>query len=739
MRVVLSSAEPEKKVSFQTIKNGIHMLGGNLTASMTTTNTDVAVGPSISVAVEDADDTPMISISTQVASVTEGETDDDGALIGTEITLTANNSAAYVELPITLEIDDGDHNFFTNATPDPVVINLPARERSVTHTIIPENDTVKEAPGEFTVTIQAPADDTNFTVADAPRNMVSIQFVDDDISSLPQVSVTAVETEITEGDNVNASFNITVDSATTENLMIRYELSDSGNFLDGKAAEFSEITIGLFDFTNSVAPFSHLISNDDDEEDAGVITFKILYEASDFTYRVDAENSSVEVFVIDDDNPLPRIDISAEDSVVEGDEITFTLTATLMENATITTPLTVILEISQVGDYLTNDEGMRMVDIPTTGAMMHVERTKFLGINPANGRITATIQRETNPTRTYSLGPQSRKSVNIEPYDGPVVSINAPTSSIVAGTLAIFDISVSSPTDTSAFNVLVNVTPTYDIIQWRIPSGVSIPAGESSRRLQIPTRNNMNLPEDMEVSITITFQESSDYRFIPDTEAKVIVTSSVTDNSNQNRISVADAVVKAILNLNSEDTETPAPQSAFVENVQPVVSIQATEHVVTEGHSVQFSIQTQVINSNDLMVNLIINGGQSFVNLTSPNQQVVISRGQSSTLYSLATIDDERAEEDETMIVSITEGEGYSIANSPSNQASILISDANDRTQYNERLSAANRILIPELMATTGEFNPIKSCLIGFIWPLTTKNNSCLKLVVNQTQLIFLD
>ena len=54
------------------------------------------------------------------------------------------------------------------------------------------------------------------------------------------------------------------------------------------------------------------------------------------------------------------------------------------------------------------------------------------------------------------------------------------------------------------------------------------------------------------------------------------------------------------------------------------------------------------------------------------------------------------------MIVSIAEGEGYSIANSPSNQASVLISDANDRTEYNERLSAANRILIPELMATTG-------------------------------------
>ena len=78
------------------------------------------------------------------------------------------------------------------------------------------------------------------------------------------------------------------------------------------------------------------------------------------------------------------------------------------------------------------------------------------------------------------------------------------------------------------------------------------------------------------------------------------------------------------------------------------------------------------------------------------------ARGQSSTLFALDTINDERAEEDETVTISITEGEGYSIAAPPLHQASVLISDANDRTQYNERLSAANRVLIPELMATTG-------------------------------------
>ena len=241
MRVVLSSAEP-KKVSFQTVKNEVHMLGGNLTASMTTTDTNVAVGPSISVAVEDADDTPMISISTQVASVTEGDSDSDDAPIGAEITLTANNSVSNMELPITLVIDDGDHDFFANVNPNLVVVNLPVREASISHTITPEDDEVKEAPGEFTVTIEAPANNTNFTVADAPRNMVSIQFVDDDVMDLPEVSVTPVLANITEGTDDNASFKLIVTPTTTTSLSIRYLITVSGDYLQDQANNIGEKT-----------------------------------------------------------------------------------------------------------------------------------------------------------------------------------------------------------------------------------------------------------------------------------------------------------------------------------------------------------------------------------------------------------------------------------------------------------------------------------------------------------------
>ena len=126
----------------------------------------------------------------------------------------------------------------------------------------------------------------------------------------------------------------------------------------------------------------------------------------------------------------------------------------------------------------------------------------------------------------------------------------------------------------------------------------------------------------------------------------------------------------------------------YLEKVpKPIVSIQALNPVVLEGQSVQFLIGMQVTSANDLVINININGGQSFVNISAPNQQVQISSGQYRTLYTLTTIDDERAEDDETIVVSITEGEGYSITDSPLNQASVLISDTNDRAEFNERLS----------------------------------------------------
>ncbi len=704
-QVELTSAKTTETVSIRTQKNGVHMHGGNLTATVTTTSTDVILAQGeISISVEDSDNPPSISISTEATSVTEGGT-------GAEITLTAANSVSNIELPITLEINDGDHNFFANANPGPVVVNLPARMESVTHTITPQDDTVAERPGEFTVEVTSETTNTNYTVADSPNHIISLRFIDDDIDNLPQLSVTAIEAEITEAgddeddDIVNASIKIAVNPATTTSLTVHYEVIVLGNYLQDQANNIGEKT-EMITFNNGEYTVNLPVENDMVPESRGNITFKLISETENLTYQITAGMDTAEISVLDDDGgeELPKINISAEDSVVEGEKIIFTLTAD--SNATIPAAgLTIFVSITQTGNYLTNNtDENREVRLPIAGTTTLIEPTSWLDESIRNGMVIAEIQSEplasSETPHTYSIGTEFRVAVDVQVYRGPIVSVTPPNAPIAAGTSAIFNINTTVTPAESDLMVSIRVTQERDVILWRVPNVVIIPIDESSIDLEIPTRNIEFTGDNDAITVFIQASESSDYRVRADTEATVMVTSSITAVSGP-RISVADVAVNAILNLNLGGTELGEP-IAFEESSQPIVSIQALNPIVLEGQSAQFLIGMQVISSSDLVVNININGGQSFVNLTSPNQQVAISRGQSNTLYTLATIDDERAEEDETLTVSIAEGEGYSIADSPLNQGSVSISDANDRAEYNQSLSAANRILIPELMATTG-------------------------------------
>ena len=352
--------------------------------------------------------------------------------------------------------------------------------------------------------------------------MVSIQFVDDDITGLPVVGVNAVSANITEGTDNNASFNLIVTPADTPSLSIRYEIIVAGNYLqdqDNKVGEFTE----AITFVSGAYMVNLPIDDDDTSEPRGTITLKLLYETANLTYQIDANNNSAEIIITDNNGgeTLPQINISAEDSIVEGEEIIFVLTAT-MSNTPLTTDLPIVLSITQTGSFLTIDAGDRDVRIEN-GTARHPEQTIWLENRASSGTITAEVKHDSSEDPAYSRGVEFRKVVMVELFTGPTVSINALTSSIVAGIPAVFDVSVSTPNETSATDVLINVAQTHDVIQWRIPSGVSIPAGQNSRQLQIPTRKNMELPEDMEVSITITFRESSDYRFRADSEASVMV------------------------------------------------------------------------------------------------------------------------------------------------------------------------------------------------------------------------
>ena len=499
---------------------------------------------------------------------------------------------------------------------------------------------------------------------------------------LPEVTISANSTSNLEG--LPVIFAVTVDPAPTTNLSVQVNISENNGDNILSSGSVSEIVVFNSTNTNELIAVDTVLNGINDV--GGTLTARIQ-ESSTYLRSGDG---SVAVVVTDNDTAqiaIPLINISAGIDVDPGEPVIFTLTA----NQDISAELIVNILISQTGNVLDNNPGTRTVTFSNSRTAMHTEATS----SGNEGSITAEIEADTRSPLTYALGTELRATIGVLDEVPSIISILTPENSIESGKKAYFLI-VADPSPRQRLTVQYNFNQIGNFLFGRVPKMIEFAPAQSRKTLGIQTRNDLSSQNIGKITLTII--AGMNYKL----GTNVTETISITNVSASGaRVSVADVVVNAIFNLNQENSGASSP-TAFGESLQPIVSIQALEHVVTEGQPVQLLIKTHVTNSNDLIVNLIIDGGQSFVNLTSPTQQVQISHGQSNTLFSLATIDDARAEDDETMIVSIAEGEGYSIADSPLNQASVLISDANDRAEYNQRLSAANLILIPELMATTG-------------------------------------
>ena len=151
------------------------------------------------------------------------------------------------------------------------------------------------------------------------------------------------------------------------------------------------------------------------------------------------------------------------------------------------------------------------------------------------------------------------------------------------------------------------------------------------------------------------------------------------------------------MSLDFSESQSASP-TLIERSTEPVIAISAKSDRIQEGQNAELRVTSSIATFANVQIAITETG--DFIVKNIP--EFVQFNGNLDFNLSIPTQDDQIAEDDGAVIVSIAEGEGYSIANSPSNQAAVLISDANDRNQYNEKLSAANRILIPELMATTG-------------------------------------
>ena len=248
---------------------------------------------------------------------------------------------------------------------------------SATYRVSTVDDEESEASGSVTVTLK-PGD--AYVVAEAPDDSGQVAVADDDT---PVVSISG-GSGVTEGDN--AVFQIRVNPPTA--VMVMLLLHPAPNFVSRSGIQRVDVPAS--------GSFTYTVPTDDDQLDEpdGEVGVIILENAG---YAV-AEGSGRLAKVTVSDNDLPVVSVDA--GSVDRDSGTADFTVSV--NPPASAPLTVALDVSQVGDLVAASSlGRQTVAVPAGGVVDHTVTIATDRTPRAEDSVTATLA----PGTTYTIAP----------------------------------------------------------------------------------------------------------------------------------------------------------------------------------------------------------------------------------------------------------------------------------------------------------------------------------------------
>ena len=583
-----------------------------------------------------ADDDPEPEISISAVPIAP-------AMEGDVVQFQLNSpTALYVNLAVNISLS-GAVNFL-DSTNHNIIATLPARSRMGMFEIATAKDQLDESDGMLIATIQP---GVGYSIGDGASASVRIQ--DNDSPNQPIVSIASNSLSgVTEGES--ARFQLNFSPQTTSQITVNYNVNGSANFLTNSIGDHSEsVPAG-----RTTKSFTIVTDSDSIEEANGYVQVKLLAGTG---YSV-GTNDRVVVSIKDDDAPAnsPTISLSTITSgpIEEGESARFKLTASIAP----TNDLPIYFEVRDSQTFISGSVGTRMVTIKSG------ERGKNFSINTvndftdeSNGRISVTILDRTS----YTLGNNTFAEINVQDNDfHPFISIlstNSWAQSILEGTPANFRVysrnAVSTPINV---NVLIetegNVLFKGDEIRT-----IEIPGGHSNKTLDI---------------LTVDDEVAGSWGLI---RATVI-----TGNGYQVSSTDFSDSVKVLDN-----------------DSLPIVSISASESLITEGQTAEFELTSTAITVSDLFISVKLSGSSNFFAEELNNRIVTLPRGEETVEFEITTVDDDNYELNGFIRAEVVTGGGYRVIDGLDNVKIISISD-NDSTSVTKLISvsAINQFGVPE-------------------------------------------
>ena len=357
-------------------------------------------------------------------------------------------------------------------------------------------------------------------------------------------------------------------------------------------------------------------------------------------------------FVVEN-SVAPTVIITGGTAITKGGNAVFTLTA----NPAPPSPLTVMVTVTQRGNVVASNNllGSKTVIIPPSGSMTHTVATEDDRLE-GNRRVIVTVDQSAN----YTVGNPSSASVTVNDNDSTSPSPSPPTTPTITirsgnpnpvteGAGANFTVTATPP-PLSPLNVTVTVTQTGDFVA----SG-----NLSSQTVTIPPSGSMT---HTVATVNDTMME---------TNGMVRVT--VSQGAGYTVGSLASAAVR----VNDDDDGTSPPPTA------PTVTIMGGLSPITEGTAAAFTVSRSGPVTAPLPVLLRVRetttGGQDFVATAQEGvKTVTIPSGAATAPYTVTTVDDNTAEPDGMVTVTLNSSSAY-LVGSPS-AAAVNVNDDDGRS-----------------------------------------------------------
>ena len=316
-------------------------------------------------------------------------------------------------------------------------VTILSGQTQATLNVATDNDSTTEPRGIITAIIDTPSFTSGYLV-DATSAYSSV-IVSDDDDPTPQVTVRGWKKRSAFGENsLGVRFEVQASPAPQDPITVNLNVTTTGDY----GVQAGAHTVVVPTTNDSVIEFFLPLTDDTLNEPNGTVTATVQ-AGSDYTI---GNPSSATVAIIDNDTPQVRI--SAGPGIEEGEDATFTVSASPRPYQA----LSVNVNIAASSEVSGVTNGVRTVSVPTSGtAKFTVGTTDDSNYTALGfGTITATVKSGSR----YIVGWPSSATVDVADNDGPEVSITA-GAGVTEGADATFTLTANPPVSNG---VTVNLT-----------------------------------------------------------------------------------------------------------------------------------------------------------------------------------------------------------------------------------------------------------------------------------------